>query len=331
MQAGNDEITTDELCEEFGVSKNFCHYWAHKPSRLRHDGSPALRSRPFANETPLRGRGRRMTRYRREDALAILAGKESEHPCAGKSAATRPKVRTDVEVRKIIKDVLTQKGPLNSSEMRKLAGEKRISWERFRRVVKSMKMRHEIRCEKVGNRQNQDCYYCLPRQEPPRLKHRPELQRHIAFLQEILADGRKHPKREILKAAKERGITEWQLYVAMPHAGVVREREASGRVRCATWRLRNPPQNGHRTIPRSEWQSPAPNGEPTSPPEKPRGRRGRPKGRDPEVLKREKEMLAAWDRGEFGFNKSAAGRAFNFHRQDATRIINAHERRKCKK
>jgi hypothetical protein len=36
-------------------------------------------------------------------------------------------------------------------------------------------------------------------------------------------------------------------------------------------------------------------------------------------------MLEAWERGEFGSNKSAAGRAYGFDRSDATKIINAHE------
>jgi hypothetical protein len=58
--------------------------------------------------------------------------------------------------------------------------------------------------------------------------------------------------------------------------------------------------------------------------------RGRPKGRTTERIKREKEMLAAWDRGEYCTNKARAGRAHGFHRQDATNLINDHERKKCK-
>jgi hypothetical protein len=61
----------------------------------------------------------------------------------------------------------------------------------------------------------------------------------------------------------------------------------------------------------------------------PRLRRGRKKGvRDPEVVRREREMLAAWDRREFGSNKAATGAAFGFYRQDATKLINDHERKK---
>jgi hypothetical protein len=42
-------------------------------------------------------------------------------------------------------------------------------------------------------------------------------------------------------------------------------------------------------------------------------------------------MLASWDRGEHGTNKAAYGRAFGFHRSDATKLINAHEAKKCRK
>ena len=46
------------------------------------------------------------------------------------------------------------------------------------------------------------------------------------------------------------------------------------------------------------------------------------------MLERKEAMLAAWDRGEFDGNKSAAGRAYSFHRSDATKLINEHERAK---
>ncbi len=41
-------------------------------------------------------------------------------------------------------------------------------------------------------------------------------------------------------------------------------------------------------------------------------------------------MLEAWDRGEYP-SKAQAGEAHGFHRSDATKIINAHERKKCRK
>jgi hypothetical protein len=57
-------------------------------------------------------------------------------------------------------------------------------------------------------------------------------------------------------------------------------------------------------------------------------RRGRPEGTvDKEVEKRKADMIAAWERGEFK-TRAAAARAFNFHRPDASKIINAHDRKK---
>lgn len=58
-----------------------------------------------------------------------------------------------------------------------------------------------------------------------------------------------------------------------------------------------------------------------------RNKGGRPLGsRDPDVVRREKEMLEGWDRGEFGDNKAKAGRAFGFDRGNASKLINAHMR-----
>ena len=62
-----------------------------------------------------------------------------------------------------------------------------------------------------------------------------------------------------------------------------------------------------------------------------RGRRGRKKGyRNPKVSERIKRMLDAWDRGDFGNNKAVAGRKCGFGRSEATKIINDHERKKCR-
>ena len=64
-------------------------------------------------------------------------------------------------------------------------------------------------------------------------------------------------------------------------------------------------------------------------PQERRRHRGRPKGyRNPKVTERIRRMLEAWDRGDFGKNKAAAGRQCGFGRSEATKIINDHERRK---
>src|SRR5262249_5808389 len=75
--------------------------------------------------------------------------------------------------------------------------------------------------------------------------------------------------------------------------------------------------------------SPVSESEPLGTAERQKGKRGRPpNSTDPEVARRKQEMLDAWDRGDFGSNKAAAGRAFDFHRSDASKIINDHERSK---
>jgi hypothetical protein len=55
-----------------------------------------------------------------------------------------------------------------------------------------------------------------------------------------------------------------------------------------------------------------------------RPKRGRKPGQTKDVKNRIRDMLAAWDRGDFNGNKAAAGRAFGFDRSDATKHINKH-------
>jgi hypothetical protein len=56
----------------------------------------------------------------------------------------------------------------------------------------------------------------------------------------------------------------------------------------------------------------------------PRSKRGRKRGwRDPDVARRKKEMLDAWDQCEYT-SKANAGAAFGFHKSDATKLINQH-------
>jgi hypothetical protein len=62
---------------------------------------------------------------------------------------------------------------------------------------------------------------------------------------------------------------------------------------------------------------------------KPGRSKGRPKGTTPEVQARKREMLEAWDRGDYGTNKAAYARRFKFHRPDASKIIDAHEANKA--
>ena len=64
---------------------------------------------------------------------------------------------------------------------------------------------------------------------------------------------------------------------------------------------------------------------------KPSRARGRPKGRTEARVQREREMLEGWDRGEYGTNMAAAGKAHDIDRSDARKIIFAHEQEKRRK
>jgi hypothetical protein len=41
-------------------------------------------------------------------------------------------------------------------------------------------------------------------------------------------------------------------------------------------------------------------------------------------------MIEAWEAKQFGKNKARYAREFNFHRPDVSRIINEHEKKKCR-
>jgi hypothetical protein len=71
--------------------------------------------------------------------------------------------------------------------------------------------------------------------------------------------------------------------------------------------------------------------EAATPPDTPKRKRGRPKKRTVARVERERKVLEAWDRRDFGDNKAATGAAFDIDRSDATRLINNHDRQKCRK
>jgi hypothetical protein len=86
-------------------------------------------------------------------------------------------------------------------------------------------------------------------------------------------------------------------------------------------RSEGPPLNGKS----SQAPDPEPNmAEQKEPAPRKPSRPGRKRGSvDPEVAQRKREMLERWDRREFE-SKAAAGRAYGFHRSDATKLINEH-------
>jgi hypothetical protein len=81
---------------------------------------------------------------------------------------------------------------------------------------------------------------------------------------------------------------------------------------------------------RIRWRKPPKHVDPAPGGASPPRRRGRPAGTTSSaVADRKRKMLDAWDRGDFA-SKAAAGRAHGFGRSDATKIIIAHERTKCR-
>jgi hypothetical protein len=241
---GKKGMSQDDIREEFGLSGGWCWYWSHKRSRLRDDGSPALRFRLFTSETPVKGmRRNRSHQYRRKDLLAILAGKETGHASVGRANPARHRTVAPSAVRKFLKKALAD-GPLTTSEVRAVVRQKGIPRARFLEAIKSL----GIRSVHVGHGRNRVDFYWLPKQQVPlasRIDRSPALRRIVEFLRRVLADGRRHPRQEILALAKEEGFDEKRLYLAFPHIGIVREKGQGGDDgRTRTWRLRNPP-HGH--------------------------------------------------------------------------------------
>jgi hypothetical protein len=64
------------------------------------------------------------------------------------------------------------------------------------------------------------------------LPHRPVLEKTVEFLKSTLAKG-PLSRKKVVKRARQRDITESQLYTAMPFAGIV----SDGRRQGATWKL----------------------------------------------------------------------------------------------
>jgi hypothetical protein len=164
--------------------------------------------------------------------------------------------------------------------------------------------------------------------------HLGRLAKAVTVLRDLLADGKPHLRAEVFKEAVKRGVPHDYIWLARKKLQLICERP-NGYSSPGFWRLLNGAAGGQ------EWTAGDPpplhgndNSKPTDEKEsaKRRKRRGRPKGwRDPEVAARQKAMLEAWDRGEFGTNKAAAGRAFEFDRSDAAKIIKDHERSRCRK
>jgi hypothetical protein len=142
---------------------------------------------------------------------------------------------------------------------------------------------------------HQHAYISELRSSPP-LDARELLNNILAHGPVVAAEGRRQ--------VREAGVSNRALRLAMRALGVKAHRHGSGQCkRGEPWYWCLPGQE--------------------TPPNPPRKRRGRPKGETEEVARRKKEMLEAWDRGEFQ-TKKEAGEKYGFDKSDATRYINEH-------
>ncbi len=213
--------------------------------------------------------------------------------------------------------------PIKAADaMKKLKDEGYLQWTC--RVARSKLIQEgKLKVTRLGRG---ECYWHKPTVEPP--PRAGDLAKK--WLIEQLSQGAMWAS-DIAARAEEAGHSIFCLYLVREEAGV--------RFTRRKWFLEgmdpdemSPPRAPKATA--HPGPSPAGPAEPrttdSQEPQERRRRRGRPKGyRDPDVAERKEQMLEAWDRGDFGTNKAAAGRAFKFHRQDATNIINAHEAEKC--
>jgi hypothetical protein len=181
-------------------------------------------------------------------------------------------------------------------------------------------------------------FWHLPAVEKPVEKTRPELAKE--YLEKLLEEG---PllQAEILAGASEAGFGSWLIYEARQAAGVLSRRfgPMGTPEQYAVWYLEGQdPQSAAPITGPTRGSSTRAANEETAEPDRPvqavrRKHPGRPVGSiDEDVANRKREMLEAWDRDEFQGNKAEAGRSHGFHRSDATKIINEHERAKeCRK
>jgi hypothetical protein len=158
------------------------------------------------------------------------------------------------------------------------------------------------------------------------------------YLREIMGNRRMRPAHVYAKMKRQHGMPKRLVRSAFKD---LKGREV-GNGRARLWQLpfatpaalSNPPPFAGNEVPQAV---PEPNVAPPSADEAAspgtRGKRrgGRPKGPTEDWKNRKRAMIEGWDRGDYGDNKAEAGRAHDFHRSDATNIINAHEREKRRK
>ena len=143
------------------------------------------------------------------------------------------------------------------------------------------------------------------------------------FLSRRLADGEWHQCQILKKEAARLGIQKKPLFAAIKELRVEKRNALHGRGP-GFWRLVVLQGAGHANAEATAGQTQPSHLKPTVQP-----KRGRPPGSvDSDVQERKRLMLEAWERQDYGDNKARYARQFNFHRQDASKIINSFEAKK---
>jgi hypothetical protein len=222
-------LTTVELEQKLGVSKDFVNYWKKRESRLR-PGEIALRVHLESSaDKPGRVRNEQQI-HRLGDARAILAGKESVNPLIGRPATRRPNAKTDSGAQTIIHEHLLEMGGTTTrTHLFDLCRAHSIAGRQRRLAIKNLRIRPVL----VGRSSQRGSYYCLPgKPAPSPLPHAPALQKAVEFLKSALAK-KPLPRKELIKLARQRGIAKSNLTKAKPFAGVVSKLDHP----FATWKL----------------------------------------------------------------------------------------------
>jgi hypothetical protein len=157
----------------------------------------------------------------------------------------------------------------------------------------------------------------------------------LRILKNILANG-PLPSNQVRALASEKGLTRNRLDWARERLHVKAIKVGKGKTH-RSWCLpgQRPPKLPEVMMRQQEVVARPPTQESNervdAMTEKPKPPRGRPRGTaDPEVANRKREMLESWDRRDFGTNKAETGRAYDFDRSDATKLINEHDAEKLK-
>jgi hypothetical protein len=161
-----------------GLSDQFLSYWSTRESRLRDDGSMALRRAKENCAIAGPGGTSWLYVYCDEDATNILAGKESESPGRGrpKNAELRPQVMRRKD-KAWLQELIFTNGPMHTTVILERAKTAGINKHRLRRAARALRVQRR-------RHPNGGAWWWLLRQNPPAVVPRvgPVLQKLVRIL-----------------------------------------------------------------------------------------------------------------------------------------------------